>query len=186
MHLSMCGGISETVRSKVVCTFHWLFILCQCLLVLRRLVRKLEQRDIGGYVHRAQQLVQEKFVNQPDFPTGYSVTWSGQYEYMVRAQERLAVVGPITLAVILLLLFINFGRFAEVAIIMGTVPFALIGGVIGLWVTGEYLSVPASVATVTKQVSGPCSVGVTQTWKLVLSCGRTSNSRSVKSSENGG
>jgi len=70
-------------------------------------------RDLGSYVAEAQRVVAESV----ELPAGYSLGWSGQYEYMVRARDRLAVVGPITLAVILLLLFINFGRFAEVAII---------------------------------------------------------------------
>ena len=78
--------------------------------------------------------------NSLELPAGYSLDWSGQYEYMVRAQERLAVVGPITLAVIVLLLFINFGRFAEVAIVMGTLPLALVGGLWLLYLLGYELS----------------------------------------------
>ena len=76
-----------------------------------------------------------------DLPAGYSLAWSGQYEYMVRAKERLAAVGPLTLAVIVLLLFVNFGRLAEVAIVMGTLPLALVGGLWLLYLLGYQLSV---------------------------------------------
>ena len=69
---------------------------------------------MGSYVAEAQQVV----ARQVELPAGYSLAWSGQYEYMVRAKERLSVVGPLTLAIIMLLLYLNFGRFAEVAIIM--------------------------------------------------------------------
>ncbi|RLA30594.1 MAG: CusA/CzcA family heavy metal efflux RND transporter, partial [Gammaproteobacteria bacterium] len=80
-----------------------------------------------------------------DLPAGYSLVWSGQYEYMVRAKERLSVVGPLTLAIIVLLLFLNFRRFAEVAIIMGTLPMALVGGVWLLYLLGYDLSVAVGV-----------------------------------------
>jgi Cu(I)/Ag(I) efflux system membrane protein CusA/SilA len=98
-------------------------------------------RDLGSYVAEAQRVVAESV----ELPAGYSLGWSGQYEYMVRARDRLAVVGPITLAVILLLLFINFGRFAEVAIIMGTLPLALVGGLWLLYALGYELSVAVGV-----------------------------------------
>ena len=98
-------------------------------------------RDLGSYVAEAQRVVSESL----ELPAGYSLGWSGQYEYMVRARDRLAVVGPITLAVILLLLFINFGRFAEVAIIMGTLPLALVGGLWLLYLLGYQLSVAVGV-----------------------------------------
>lgn len=83
-------------------------------------------RDLGSYVEEAQRVVTE----QVEIPAGYSIAWSGQYEYMLRAQERLTVVVPLTLAIIMLLLYMNFRNIVEVLIIMGTVPFALIGG---LW-----------------------------------------------------
>jgi Cu(I)/Ag(I) efflux system membrane protein CusA/SilA len=98
-------------------------------------------RDLGSYVNEARQIV----ADQVHLPAGYSLAWSGQYEYMVRAQERLAVVGPVTLAIIMLLLYLNFRRFAEVAIIMGTVPFALIGGLWLLYLLGYELSVAVGV-----------------------------------------
>jgi len=98
-------------------------------------------RDLGSYVAEAQQVVADLV----ELPTGYSLAWSGQYEYMVRAKERLTVVGPVTLAIIVLLLFLNFRRFAEVAIIMGTLPMALIGGIWLLYLLGYDLSVAVGV-----------------------------------------
>ncbi len=98
-------------------------------------------RDLGSYVAEAQQVVAQ----QLDLPAGYSLVWSGQYEYMVRAKERLSVVGPLTLAIIVLLLYLNFRRFAEVAIIMGTLPMALVGGVWLLYLLGYELSVAVGV-----------------------------------------
>ena len=98
-------------------------------------------RDLGSYVAEAQQVVAVRL----RMPAGYSLVWSGQYEYMVRAKERLSVVGPLTLAIIVLLLFINFRRFAEVAIIMGTLPMALVGGVWLLYLLGYELSVAVGV-----------------------------------------
>jgi Cu(I)/Ag(I) efflux system membrane protein CusA/SilA len=99
------------------------------------------ERDIGSYVAEAQRVVADNI----DLPTGYSLAWSGQYEYMVRAKERLQVVGPVTLAIIVLLLFLNFRRFAEVAIILGTLPMALIGGLWLLLLLGYDLSVAVGV-----------------------------------------
>ncbi|MBT8093859.1 MAG: CusA/CzcA family heavy metal efflux RND transporter [Gammaproteobacteria bacterium] len=101
----------------------------------------ISDRDLGSYVADARRVVAESL----ELPAGYSLAWSGQYEYMVRARERLAVVGPITLAVIVLLLFINFGRFAEVAIVMGTLPLALVGGLWLLYLLGYQLSVAVGV-----------------------------------------
>ncbi len=86
----------------------------------------IDGRDLGSYVAEAQRVVAE----QVEIPPGYSIAWSGQYEYMLRAEERLRLVVPLTLAIIMLLLYMNFRNVIEVLIIMGTVPFALIGG---LW-----------------------------------------------------
>lgn len=98
-------------------------------------------RDLGSYVAEAQQVVADLV----ELPTGYSLAWSGQYEYMVRAKERLTIVGPVTLAIIVLLLFLNFRRFAEVAIIIGTLPMALIGGLWLLYLLDYDLSVAVGV-----------------------------------------
>jgi len=98
-------------------------------------------RDLGSYVAEAQEVV----ANSVELPAGYSLTWSGQYEYMVRAKERLSVVGPVTFAIIVLLLYFNFRRFAEVAIIIGTLPLALIGGFWLLYLLDYDLSVAVGV-----------------------------------------
>jgi len=86
----------------------------------------IEGRDLGSYVVEAQKAVAE----QLQLPAGYSLAWSGQYEYMERAKQRLSVVVPITLAIIVLLLYLSFRRVGEVMIIMSTLPLAMVGG---LW-----------------------------------------------------
>ena len=100
-----------------------------------------EGRDLGSYVKEAQAVVKE----QVDLPPGYSLNWSGQYEYMVRAGERLAVVIPFTLVIIILLLYLNFRSIMEVLIIMGTLPFALGGGFWLLYLMNYNLSVAVGV-----------------------------------------
>jgi Cu(I)/Ag(I) efflux system membrane protein CusA/SilA len=84
----------------------------------------IEGRDIGSYVEEARSLI----ADQLDLPPGYSLSWSGQYEYMARAKQRLQLVIPVTVAIIVLLLYMNFGRATEVLIILGTLPLALVGG----------------------------------------------------------
>jgi Cu(I)/Ag(I) efflux system membrane protein CusA/SilA len=95
-------------------------------------------RDLGGYVNEARALVAETV----DLPAGYSITWSGQYEYIERMQERLTLVAPATLLIITLMLFMAFSRVMEVAIILAALPVALAGGVWFIW----YLSFDISVA----------------------------------------
>jgi Cu(I)/Ag(I) efflux system membrane protein CusA/SilA len=101
----------------------------------------IEGRDIGSYVVEAQQVVAE----QVRLPAGYSIAWSGQYEYMVRAKERLALVVPVTLVIIMLLLYLNFRKLSEVLIIMGTLPLASVGGFWLLYLLGYNLSVAVGV-----------------------------------------
>ncbi|MEL6300486.1 MAG: CusA/CzcA family heavy metal efflux RND transporter [Pseudomonadota bacterium] len=98
-------------------------------------------RDLGSYVTDAQSAVR----NQLDLPAGYSISWSGQYEYMVRAKERLMIVGPLTLAIIVMLLYMSFGRLSEVGIILGTLPMALVGGFWLMYFLGYELSVAVGV-----------------------------------------
>ena len=98
-------------------------------------------RDLGSWVAEAQSVVAESV----QLPAGYSLAWSGQYEYMARAGQRLAVVGPMTLAIIILLLYLNFRRFAEVALILGTLPLALVGGLWLLYLLDFQLSVAVGV-----------------------------------------
>jgi Cu(I)/Ag(I) efflux system membrane protein CusA/SilA len=88
---------------------------------------------------------QKVLAGQLELPAGYSLSWSGQYEYMVRAKERLSIVGPVTIAIIVLLLFMSFRRLAEVAIIIGTLPMALIGGLWLLYLLGYDMSVAVGV-----------------------------------------
>jgi Cu(I)/Ag(I) efflux system membrane protein CusA/SilA len=101
----------------------------------------IEGVDLGSYVARARQAV----ADQVDLPAGYSITWSGQYEYMERAKEHLAVVVPITIITIMLLLFLNFRNITEVLIILGTLPMALIGGLWLLYLLDYNLSVAVGV-----------------------------------------
>ncbi|PJF40190.1 MAG: CusA/CzcA family heavy metal efflux RND transporter, partial [Phototrophicales bacterium] len=98
-------------------------------------------RDLGSYVKEAQEVLAERV----ELPPGYSITWSGQYEYMLRAEERLKIVVPLTLAIIMLLLYMNFRNFIEVLIIMGTVPFSLLGGVWLMYWLDFNLSIAVSV-----------------------------------------
>ena len=97
--------------------------------------------DIGQYVNTAMQVVSDNI----DLPTGYSLTWSGQYEYMERAKAKLTYVIPLTLAIIVVLLYASFRRFAHVAMIIGTLPFALIGGIWLLYLEGFNFSVAVGV-----------------------------------------
>jgi len=101
----------------------------------------IEGVDLGSYVATAREAVAE----QVDLPAGYSIKWSGQYEYLERAKERLAVVVPITLVMIILLLFINFKNIAEVSIILGTLPMALVGGIWLLYLLDYNFSVAVGV-----------------------------------------
>jgi len=98
-------------------------------------------RDIGGFVADAQQAVAE----QVDFPPGYYVTWSGQFEYLERAKKRLQIVVPITILIIFLLLYLNFRRITETLIVMLSVPFALVGGFWLMWWLDFNLSVAVVV-----------------------------------------
>ncbi len=97
--------------------------------------------DVGGYVKAAQQAVAEKI----KLPPGYSIVWSGQYEYMVRAQQKLKVVVPATLIIIFLLLYLNFNNITESLIVMLSVPFALTGGLWLMDLLGYNMSVAVAV-----------------------------------------
>ena len=100
-----------------------------------------EGRDLVGFVADARQRVAEKVV----LPPGYFLEWGGQFENQQRAAARLALVVPVSIGLIFLLLFTTFGRIKQAALVLSNIPFALIGGVFALWLSGEYLSVPASV-----------------------------------------
>ena len=101
----------------------------------------IENVDIGTYVRNAKQVIAESL----ELPPGYSLSWSGQFEYMERAKERLTLVIPFTLAIITLLLFANFRHFAEVFLILGTLPLGLVGGFWLMYFAGYNFSVAVSV-----------------------------------------
>jgi cobalt-zinc-cadmium resistance protein CzcA len=98
-------------------------------------------RDLVGFVEEAKRAVAEKV----SLPAGYVVEWGGQFENQQRAAKRLSLVVPVALALIFFLLFSTFGSVRQALLVLGNIPLALIGGVFALGVTGEYLSVPASV-----------------------------------------
>ncbi len=98
-------------------------------------------RDLVGFVDEAKAAV----AAQIQLPAGYNITWGGQFENQQRAAARLSVVVPIALGLIFLLLFATFGSVRQAVLVLTNIPFALIGGVFALWLSGEYMSVPASV-----------------------------------------
>ncbi|SOC48271.1 Cu(I)/Ag(I) efflux system membrane protein CusA/SilA [Rhizobium subbaraonis] len=98
-------------------------------------------RDLGGYVAEAQEAVAASV----EMPTGYSVAWSGQFEYLERAKDRLMIVVPLTLALIFLLLYLNFKALTETLIVMLSLPFALVGGIWMMWWLGFNASVAVAV-----------------------------------------
>src|SRR5262249_41538316 len=101
----------------------------------------IRDRDLGGYVADAQRAVNAAI----QFPPGYYVVWSGQYEYLERAAARLKIVVPATLLIIFLLLYLNFGSITETMIVMLSLPFALVGGLWLMWWLGFNLSVAVAV-----------------------------------------
>jgi len=101
----------------------------------------IRDRDIGTYVRDAQRAVVERV----QFPPGYYASWSGQFEYMERAIEKLKIVVPVTLLTIFVLLYMNFRRLAETLIVMLSVPFGLVGGVWLMWLLGYNMSVAVAV-----------------------------------------
>ena len=113
----------------------------------RRIVigANVRDRDLGGFVAELQKAVADK-VSLPD---GYFLKWGGQFENLERATKRLAIIIPVTIAAIYFLLFMLFNSLRFAALIILVLPFASMGGVISLFVTGEYLSVPASVGFIT-------------------------------------
>jgi len=97
--------------------------------------------DVGSYVNKAKEIVDQ----QVDFPSGYSIVWSGQYEYMEKARKTLNLIVPITVLVIFILLYIHFKSIVESAIVMATLPFALIGGIWLLFILDYNISVAVVV-----------------------------------------
>ena len=97
--------------------------------------------DLGSFVAAAKRVVETEI----DLPAGYSIQWAGQYEYLQRAQARLLVIAPIALCIIVILLFMIFQRVSEVVVIIGIVPFAMVGGVCYLYLLDYNLSVAVAV-----------------------------------------
>ena len=98
-------------------------------------------RDIGSFVEEAQKTIDSRV----KFPPGYLVSWGGQFELQQEANKRLSLVVPITLLIVFLLLFSSFNSLKNALLIILNIPLALVGGVVGLWLTGQNLSVPASI-----------------------------------------
>lgn len=98
-------------------------------------------RDIGSFVAEAKQKIKE----QVKLPPGYYLTWGGQFENQQRAMNKLMIIGPVAVALILLLLYVTFRSIRLAFLVISNLPFALIGGIFSLFLSGQYLSVPASV-----------------------------------------
>ncbi len=98
-------------------------------------------RDLVGFVDDAKREVAARV----KLPQGYTVTWGGQFENQQRAARRLSIVIPVALALIAMLLFMTFGSLRQTTLVVANIPFAMVGGIVALWLSGEYLSVPASV-----------------------------------------
>ena len=98
-------------------------------------------RDLVGFVEEAR----AKVAQGVKLPTGYRVAWGGQFENQQRAAARLILVVPASLGFIFIILFSTFGSVRQALLVLSNIPFALVGGIVALWATGEYLSVPASV-----------------------------------------
>jgi Cu(I)/Ag(I) efflux system membrane protein CusA/SilA len=140
----------------------------------------LKDIDVGTYVEQAKKIVSEGL----ELPTGYSLAWSGQYEYMERAKERLKVVVPLTLLLIFLLLYLNFRRIAETVVVMSSFPLALIGGVWILYYLKYELSVAVAVgfialAGVATEIGVLVLVYVNQTFEKRMALGEIKNSTDV-------
>jgi cobalt-zinc-cadmium resistance protein CzcA len=101
----------------------------------------IRDRDIGGYVAEAKEALRKKVT----LPPGYYTTWGGQFENQQRAMNKLKIIGPVSIGLILLLLFVTFRSLRLALLVLTNLPFALIGGVFALFISGLYLSVPASV-----------------------------------------
>ena len=130
-------------------------------------------RDLGGYVADAQRAV----AAQLKLPIGYSIVWSGQYEYMQRAKATMRLVIPATLMLIFLLLYFNFKRVSETLIVMASLPFALVGGLWFTWLLGYNWSVAVAIgfialAGVAAETGVVMLIYLDNAWKAELAGGR--------------
>lgn len=143
-------------------------------------------RDVGGYVAEARELVER----QVTLPPGYRLQWSGQYEAMARVTQRLTIVVPLTIAIIALLLYVNFRTVAETAIVLLSLPFAVTGGVWLMWALGYNLSVAVAVgfialAGVAAETGVVMLVYLDLAWKAARLEGPVSLQRLVSAVEHG-
>lgn len=141
----------------------------------------IEGIDIGTYVENAKRAV----IEQLKLPPGYSINWSGQYEYMQRAKAKLTYVVPLTLAIIAVLLFLNFRSFAEVVLLMGTLPFALIGSVWLMYWQSFNFSIAVGVgfialAGVAVEISVIMLVYLNQAWNRAKDASNTLDDHQLK------
>ncbi|MCP1601307.1 Cu(I)/Ag(I) efflux system membrane protein CusA/SilA [Aeromonas caviae] len=130
-------------------------------------------RDIGSFVAEAKARVDKQLV----LPAGYALTWSGQFEYMERAKARLTYVVPLTIAIIVLLLYLAFRRFQEVLLILTTLPLAVVGGIWTLWLLDFNLSVAVGVgfialAGVAVETGVLMLVYLNHAWDDLVACGK--------------
>lgn len=131
--LSQLADIKEVVGPRQITRENnQRFISIQC---------NVEGRDIGSFVAEGQRVIQD----QIKLPPGYSAIWGGQFELQLQANKRFAIVIPITLVLIVFLLYLSFSSAKSVGLILMNIPLALVGGVLALWITGQNLSVPSSV-----------------------------------------
>lgn len=133
----------------------------------------IRDRDIGSFVAEAKAEVGKQLV----LPAGYALTWSGQYEYMERAKARLAYVVPLTVAIIVLLLYLAFRRFQEVLLILTTLPLAVVGGIWTVWLLDFNLSVAVGVgfialAGVAVETGVLMLVYLNHAWDDLVACGK--------------
>ena len=137
-------------------------------------------RDIGGYVADARKMVEDMVA----LPTGYTLAWSGQYEYMLRVGEKMQVVVPATLAVIFLLLYFNFRSVGESLIVMLSLPFALVGGVWFVWLLGYNWSVAVAIgfialAGVAAETGVVMLIYLDHAWRARQAAGRRATARDL-------
>jgi Cu(I)/Ag(I) efflux system membrane protein CusA/SilA len=130
-------------------------------------------RDVGSYVAEARAMVEREVT----LPPGYTLQWSGQYEYMERAKQRMKLVIPATLAIILLLLYLNFRSAGETAIVMLSLPFSLVGGLWFIWALGYNWSVAVAIgfialAGVAAETGVVMLIYLDQAWKTRREVGR--------------
>ncbi|HEX2450707.1 MAG TPA: CusA/CzcA family heavy metal efflux RND transporter, partial [Gemmatimonadales bacterium] len=137
-------------------------------------------RDIGSYVEEARRMV----ASEVKLPPGYTIAWSGQYEYMERAKERMKLVIPATLAIIFLLLYLNFRDVTEALVVMLSLPFALVGGIWFVWLLGYNWSVAVAIgfialAGVAAETGVVMLIYLDQAWHARRASGRTPSLRDL-------